>query len=68
MATQPPKPTRLSRWNWLLVLPALGLAFPSVHARATPELFGFPFFYWYQLAWIVLTCIISAVVYIATRE
>jgi hypothetical protein len=59
---------RLSAWNWLLVLPVLGLAFPALYARATPTLFGFPFFYWYQFAWIIVTGLITAIVYFATRS
>jgi hypothetical protein len=65
---QPPKSKRLSAWNLLLFLPALGLVFPGVYARDTPELFGVPFFYWYQVAWILLSAIITAVVYVATPE
>jgi hypothetical protein len=26
----------------------------STYARVEPRLFGFPFFYWYQLAWVFL--------------
>jgi hypothetical protein len=59
---------RLSAWNWLLVLPVLGLIFPALYARATPTLFGFPFFYWYQFAWIIVTGLITAIVYFATRS
>ena len=54
-------------WNWLLILPAIALAFPAVYSRATPQLFGFPFFYWYQIAWILLSALITAIVYIATE-
>lgn len=43
-----------SRWL-LLLLPYAALCFPQLYARATPELFGFPFFYWYQLLCVVLT-------------
>ena len=63
-----PKSKRLYAWNLLLALPALGLLFPGVYARATPELFGVPFFYWYQVAWILLSAIINAVVYLAAPE
>jgi hypothetical protein len=66
--THPPKSKRLSPWNLLLALPALALAFPGVYARDTPELFGVPFFYWYQVAWILLSAIITAAVYYATPE
>ena len=55
---------RLSPWKLLLVLPYLGLCFPSVYARATPALWGFPFFYWYQLAWVVPTSAILGVSYL----
>jgi hypothetical protein len=56
------KPT--SRW-WLLplLLPYAGLLFPQVYARQTPALFGFPFFYWYQFLWVILTSAILGVVY-----
>ena len=59
---------RSARWNWLLILPAIGLLFPAIYARATPALFGFPFFYWYQFAWVFLTAAISWLVYFLARE
>ena len=63
------QPKRKSRaaWNWLLLLPAIGLAFPAVYSRHAPELFGFPFFYWYQIAWILISALLTAVVYFATE-
>jgi hypothetical protein len=59
-----PAKRRYSKW-WLLplVLPYIALCFPQIYARATPQLFGFPFFYWYQLAWVVLASTIMGVVY-----
>lgn len=63
-----PKSKSRNAWNWLLIVPALALAFPGVYARATPELFGFPFFYWYQIGWILLSAVITAVVYFATDK
>ena len=59
-------PSYRSPWNLLLIIPALALIFPGVYARATPELFGIPFFYWYQFAWIILTGVITAFVYRVT--
>lgn len=67
MALEPeanPKPKqRRSRWVWLLVLPYLGLCFPRVYAHSTPELLGFPFFYWYQFAWVILASVLMGLVY-----
>ena len=59
------EPSRSSRrgWSALLLLPYLGLCFPGLYARATPTLAGFPFFYWYQFAWVFLTAVLLAVVY-----
>jgi hypothetical protein len=55
---------RTSRW-WLLplILPYAGLLFPQIYARQTPVLFGFPFFYWYQFLWVILTSAILGMVY-----
>lgn len=50
-------------WKLLLILPYLGLCFPSVYAHGTPELFGVPFFYWYQFAWVILSSVLMGLVY-----
>ena len=34
----------------------------------TPSSSGFPFFYWYQFAWVIGAAIITAIVYRATRR
>jgi hypothetical protein len=49
------KPRRKFRAVYLcLALPYLGLLWVPFYNRLTPELFGIPFFYWYQMSWIVL--------------
>ena len=54
---------------WLLLaIPYLALCFPQLYARATPALFGFPFFYWYQFVWVVVTSAILAAVYRRLKE
>ena len=65
MATLPNSTPRKRPW-WVVILlaaPYLGLCFPGLYARATPALFGFPFVYWYQFAWVILTSILLYVVY-----
>jgi Protein of unknown function (DUF3311) len=37
---------------WLLLLPYVGLLWVAFYNFRDPTLFGFPFFYWYQLAWV----------------
>jgi hypothetical protein len=59
--------TARTRNKWLigtlLALPYFGLCFPAFYARATPALFGFPFFYWYQFGWVILTSILLGLAY-----
>jgi hypothetical protein len=62
------KRRRSRAWLWLLVLPYLGLCVPVLYARNTPTLWGFPFFYWYQFAWVLLTAALMALVYRKTRR
>ena len=47
----------------LLLIPFIGLLWVPFYNRATPELFGFPFFYWYQLAWVPVTSFLTWLVY-----
>ncbi len=46
----------------LLLLPFLGLLAVPLFNREGPELFGFPFFYWYQFAWVPLTSLLIWIV------
>ena len=58
----------MRRWYILLLLPFAGLLYPPLYTRETPELFGFPFFYWYQFAWVPLTAGLTYLVYRMTRR
>lgn len=53
-------------WYLLLVIPYLGLLWPPLYARTDPQLFGFPFFYWYQFVWVTVSAALTGVVYLAT--
>ena len=55
-------------WYALLVPPFIGTLFPQIYNHARPALFGMPFFYWYQLAWVVVTAGLLGIVVVATRE
>ena len=54
-------------WYVLLLVPFVALLWVPSYATKTPELFGFPFFYWYQFLWVPLAALITLVVYLATR-
>jgi hypothetical protein len=50
-----PLPTRTKVVAGILVLiPMLALAAVPWYSKETPKLWGFPFFYWYQLLWVFL--------------
>lgn len=60
--------TRASRKKFhpillLLIIPFIALCWPAFYNTTDPQLAGIPFFYWYQLAWIIITAIITAIVY-----
>ena len=55
-------------WYLLLLAPYIGLLFPGWYSTNDPELFGFPFFYWYQFAWVILAAAITLLVYVLTRS
>jgi len=54
-------------WYWLFLLPFFGVFFPSIYNTNDPELIGIPFFYWYQMLWVILTVILTVFVYLRTR-
>lgn len=55
-------------WYLLLGLPFIALLDVPLYNRINPQWGGVPFFYWYQLLWVVLTAVLLGVVYLATRE
>lgn len=55
-------------WYALLVLPFAGTLVPQLYNHARPALFGLPFFYWYQLAWVPATAALLGIVVLLTRK
>jgi hypothetical protein len=43
----------------LLAIPLVALALVPTYSSETPKLWGFPFFYWYQLLWVLITPIFT---------
>jgi hypothetical protein len=54
--------------RFLLLLPFIGLLAVPLYNRETPELFGFPFFYWYQFMWGPLTSLLIWIVHRSQRD
>jgi Protein of unknown function (DUF3311) len=55
-------------WYALLLLPFAGTLLPFLYNHLRPALFGIPFFYWYQLLWVLITSVLLAMVVALTRE
>jgi hypothetical protein len=58
--------TQRRRRSWLLILlfiPFVALLYPAFYNKPDPTFIGIPFLYWYSLLWIILTAILTAVVY-----
>ncbi|HEY7989798.1 MAG TPA: DUF3311 domain-containing protein [Stellaceae bacterium] len=65
------KPGRRSRGAWslwlLLILIPLTMWVP-LYNRVEPTLWGFPFFYWFQLLGIVIGALLTALAYFVTEH
>jgi hypothetical protein len=57
---------RWSAWNLLLLVPFLMLVTPWFNSMQ-PRLFGLPFFYWSQFAFVPIGVVCVAVVHVMTR-
>lgn len=67
MAKNPDTRKGVRRGMLLLLLVPLLVLYVPFYNCIEPTLFGFPFFYWFQLAWIFVSMIITAVVYYGTE-
>ena len=57
-----------SRLRWLLLAPFAAMLDVGSYNRIRPALAGIPFFYWYQLLWILIAAAIIFLVYQRERD
>ena len=58
-------------WSWwylLFVVQFAGALWPPLYNRLEPSLLGIPFFYWFQLMWVIVSAVFTAIVYFATDD
>ncbi|HEY6434354.1 MAG TPA: DUF3311 domain-containing protein [Acetobacteraceae bacterium] len=48
----------------LLIIPFVAMLWVPFYDRTEPTLWSFPFFYWYQLLWILISAVVIGVVYL----
>lgn len=68
MAPRPPRPGAPSRGTWLVICLLLSPAvvvplLVPLYDSEDPTLFGFPFFYWFQLAMIPAAVVLTVIAY-----
>ena len=52
----------------LLLAVLVATLWVPLYNKLTPALGGWPFFYWYQLLWVIIGAILTAIVYFATDD
>jgi hypothetical protein len=57
-----------SWWHVLFLIELVAVLWPPFYNRVEPAFIGMPFFYWYQLLWVILGAILNAVVNVATAD
>jgi hypothetical protein len=50
------------------LVPFIAILWVPFYSGADPSFQGIPYFYWYQFLWILISAILTAIVYFATRE
>jgi Protein of unknown function (DUF3311) len=58
-------------WSWwylLFVVQIAAVVWPAFYNKAEPSWVGIPFFYWYQLLWVIIGAVFTAIVYFATDK
>ncbi len=55
-------------WYLLLVIPFIAMLWVPSCASGTPAIGEIPFFYWYQFLWVIISAVLTAIVYLATRS
>jgi uncharacterized membrane protein len=77
LSSQEPRPQTDPRWRLsptkivVTVLLLIAIVVPllvSTYDSVDPQLFGFPFFYWYQLVWVFIAAGICLICYLLLRR
>jgi hypothetical protein len=58
-------------WNWwylLFLVQLVAVIWPPFYNQVEPSWIGIPFFYWYQMAWVIIGAVLTGIVYFATND
>ena len=68
MSESPIARTDRNPWHWLLLIPIILPLLTFLYNRETPMLFGFPFFFWFQMLFAPLAVVTSVTVFYLSRR
>lgn len=51
-----------------LVIPFAALLCVDSYAQTDPTFIGIPFFYWYQMLWVVISSVLTCLAYVLVRR
>jgi hypothetical protein len=68
MNDTPKKSRHFSWWYLLFVIQFAVILWPPLYNKIEPRWLGVPFFYWFQLLWVLVSAVFTAIVYLATRD
>jgi uncharacterized membrane protein YhaH (DUF805 family) len=54
-------------WYILLLVPFIGTLWVPFYASEDPKVWGIPYFYWYQFLWVIISAVLTVIVYYATK-
>jgi hypothetical protein len=63
--------TKKSAWSWwylLFLVQFVAVLWPPFYNKAEPYFVGVPFFYWYQMLWIIISAVTTALIYLITQK
>jgi uncharacterized protein DUF3311 len=63
-----PKRSEWSWWYLLFLVQFIAVLWPPFYNRAEPYWMGIPFFYWYQMLWVLISAVLTALIYWATTR
>jgi len=55
-------------WYLLFLFQFVAVLWPPYYNKIEPSWMGVPFFYWYQLLWVAISALLTAVIYLATDD
>ena len=58
-------------WSWwylLFLVQLVAVIWPPFYNKLEPAWIGVPFFYWYQMAWVIIGAVLTGIVYFATND